>query len=145
MTNPAPETRDRYPHGLIIPTRWQDQDLYGHVNNVVYYAYFDTVIGDYLIREGGLDPHRDPVVGFCVESFCQFHRELNFPETVEARLRVTRLGGSSVRYDIGLFKPGLELAAASGHFVHVFVDRVSRRPSAIPAPLRAALERLMIG
>lgn len=138
-SDPIQETRGRYPHGIKLPTRWQDQDIYGHVNNVVYYAYFDTVVSGYLVEQGGLDPQAGPVIGLCVESFCRFKRELNFPETVEARLRVAHLGNSSVRYEIGLFKSGLETAAADGHFVHVFVDRDSRQPAPIPASIRTAL------
>ena len=141
---PAP-AREDFPHWLAIPARWQDQDLYGHVNNVVYYAYFDTVINDYLIRAGGLDTHAGPAIGVCVESQCRFHRELRFPGTVDAGLRVGRLGGSSVRYEIGLFPRGEAQAAASGHFVHVFVDRARRRPTPVPGPLRAALEALRPG
>ena len=142
MAENVPETRDRYRQRLDIPTRWQDQDLYGHVNNVVYYAFFDTVINEYLMRAGGLDIYRGPVIGLCVESFCQFHRELVFPETIEAWLRVGKLGNTSVRYEVGLFKSEAEQPAASGHFVHVFVGRESRRPTPIPEPIRQALEQL---
>ncbi|MFO1351577.1 MAG: thioesterase family protein [Gammaproteobacteria bacterium] len=138
----TPETRDRYPHFLAIPTRWMDNDVYGHVNNVVYYSYFDTVINHYLIAEGGLDYVQGEVIGLCVETFCQFHRELGFPEVIAAGLRVAKLGNSSVRYEIGLFRQGTEEAAASGHFVHVFVNRITRRPTPLPARIRAALERL---
>lgn len=138
------ETRAGYRHFLAIPTRWMDNDVYGHVNNVVYYAYFDTVINEYLIREGGLDIHRGAVVGYCVESFCRYHRSLSFPETVDAGLRLGKLGNSSVRYEIGLFGQGEDKPAAQGHFVHVFVDREKNKPTAIPAALRAALERLKV-
>src|SRR5687768_7809579 len=100
----APETRDRYRHFLPIPTRWMDNDIYGHVNNVVYYSYFDTVINEYLIRAGGLDITKGEIVGLAVETFCRFHRELTFPEVVEAGLRVGKLGNSSVRYEIAIFK-----------------------------------------
>jgi acyl-CoA thioester hydrolase len=131
-----------YPHRLAIPTRWHDNDVYGHVNNVDYYAFFDTVINAWLIREGGLDIHDGPVIGLCVESHCEFHAPVAFPETVTAGLRVGHLGRSSVRYEIGLFSEAGELAAA-GWFVHVFVERDGRRPVGIPADVRASLERLV--
>jgi acyl-CoA thioester hydrolase len=132
-----------YPHRLAIPTRWHDNDVYGHVNNVDYYAFFDTVINAWLIREGGLDIHAGPVIGLCVESHCEFRAPLAFPETVTAGLRVAHLGRSSVRYEIGLFGESGELAA-EGWFVHVFVDRAERRPVDIPAGVRVALERLVV-
>jgi acyl-CoA thioester hydrolase len=132
-----------YPHRLAIPTRWHDNDVYGHVNNVDYYAFFDTVINAFLIREGGLDIHGGPVIGLCVESHCEFHAPLAFPETVTAGLRVATLGRSSVRYEIGLFAEAGGLAA-TGWFVHVFVDRATRRPADIPADVRASLERLVV-
>ena len=138
------ETRDRFPHFLTIPTRWMDNDVYGHVNNVTYYAYFDTVINQYLISAGGLDIHQGDVIGIAVESLCRFRRAFTFPEVVEAGLRVAHLGNSSVRYEIGLFHAGGHHAAAVGYFVHVFVDRSSRMPVVIPAPIRAALAALSI-
>jgi acyl-CoA thioester hydrolase len=123
---------------LAIPTRWHDNDVYGHVNNVEYFAFFDTVINAYLIREGGLDIHDGAVIGLCAESHCEFKHELAFPETVTARLRVGHLGSSSVRYEIALYDAtGKE--AATGWFVHVFVDRETRRPAEIPPRLRTAL------
>ncbi len=131
-----------YPHFLEIPTRWMDNDVYGHVNNVVYYSFFDTVINAYLIEAGGLDIHAGPVIGLCVESHCAYAAALAFPETVRAGLRVGKLGSTSVRYEIGLFGAGSEAAAAEGWFVHVFVDRESRRPAPIPDGVRTALERL---
>jgi acyl-CoA thioester hydrolase len=136
-------TLDAYPHRRAIPTRWHDNDVYGHVNNVEYYAFFDTVINAWLIAEGGLDIHDGDVIGLCVESHCEFHSALAFPETVQAGLRVAHLGSSSVRYEIGLYRDGAAEPAATGWFVHVFVDRAQRRPIDIPAPLRAALERLV--
>jgi acyl-CoA thioester hydrolase len=135
---------DDYPHRLAIPTRWNDNDVYGHVNNVEYYGYFDTVINDYLIRAGGLDIHRGEAIGLCVESHCAYSASLAFPETVLAGLRVGKLGRSSVRYEIGLFGEGRDEPAAEGWFVHVFVDREQRRPVDIPPGLRAALERLVV-
>lgn len=134
-----------YPHQLTIPTRWKDNDVYGHVNNVEYYSFFDTVINAYLIREGGLDIHAGAVIGLCVSSNCQFTAPLAFPEPVAAGLAVDKLGTSSVTYVIGLFADGGAEAAAVGHFVHVFVDRQSRRPVPIPAPIREALEALQTG
>ena len=140
----AHETRDRYRHFLTIPTRWMDNDIYAHVNNVVYYAFFDTVINGYLIAEGGLDIHGGEVVGVCAESSCRYHAAFCFPEPVEAGLRVGHLGRRSVRYEIGLFKEGVPEAAAAGTFVHVFVMRKTMRPVAIPEPIRESLERLQI-
>jgi len=138
-------TRAGYKHFLAVPTRWLDNDCYGHVNNVVYYAYFDTVINEYLIREGGLDIHDGAVIGVAVETFCRFHRSLSFPEVVDVGLRVGHLGNSSVRYEIGLFRKDEAKPAATGHFVHVFVERASQKPVAIPPALRTCLERLVIG
>ena len=139
----AGQRRD-YAHFLSIPTRWMDNDIYGHVNNVVYYSYFDTVINEYLIRAGGLDIHDGAVVGVCAESACRFKASLCFPEVIEAGLRIGHLGKSSVRYEIGLFKAGLETAAAEGHFVHVFVERETMSSVPIPDPIRAALEPLTV-
>jgi acyl-CoA thioester hydrolase len=137
------ETRARYPHFLTIPTRWMDNDIYGHVNNVVYYSYFDTVINAFLIDPGGLDIHGGSVIGGCAESACRYRAAFAFPESVEAGLRVQHLGRSSVRYEIGLFKAGAEAAAAEGHFVHVFVDRKSMSPVPIPEAIRMALQRIL--
>ena len=136
------ETRGDYGHWLEIPTRWMDNDVYGHVNNVVYYSYFDTIINGYLIEAGKLDIHAGPVIGLCVESQCRYFQPLAFPDRIDAGLRVGRLGSSSVRYEIGLFRAGDEAPAAAGHFAHVFVARDGRRPTPIPEPLRSALARL---
>ena len=138
--------RGSYPHFLTIPTRWADNDVYGHVNNVEYYAFFDTVINKWLIAEGGLDIQArgsGEVIGLCVESHCTFKAEFTFPEDVEAGLRVGKLGNSSVRYEIGLFAVGAEEPSATGYFVHVFVDAASRRPAEMPEQLRGSLERLV--
>ena len=132
-----------YPHVTSLTTRWMDNDVYGHVNNVVYYSYFDTVVNEYLIREGGLDIANGAVIGLAIETFCQFHEPLTFPEVIDAGLRVGKLGNTSVRYEIGLFRQGHGEPAATGHFVHVFVDRQTRRPTALPAGIRACLERLV--
>ena len=137
-------TREHYPHFLSIPTRWMDNDIYGHVNNVVYYSYFDTVVNEYLMREGGLDIHHGGVIGIAVETRCNFFASLEFPETVAAGLAVVHLGNSSVRYDIGLFGEQRETVAAAGEFVHVFVERAERRPVSIPEEIRRALERLKV-
>jgi|SRR5436190_8189607 len=131
-----------YPHRALITTRWKDNDVYGHVNNVEYYSYFDTVINEYLIQAGGLDIRDGSVIGLCAESHCTFHGPLAFPGQVEAGLRVGQLGRSSVRYEIELREQGASGAAATGWFVHVFVDRLTRRPVEIPAGLRAALASL---
>src|SRR4051812_8984479 len=134
--------RSEFPHFLRIPTRWIDNDLYGHVNNVRYYEFFDTVINRYLIDQGGLDIHDGAVIGIAVETLCRFHRSLAFPDLVEAGLRVAKLGRTSVRYEIGLSRRGDDLPAATGHFVHVFVVRASQEPTPIPDRIRSALERL---
>jgi acyl-CoA thioester hydrolase len=133
-----------YPHRRAIPTRWKDNDVYGHVNNVEYYSYFDTVINEYLIAAGGLDIANGEVIGVCAESHCAYRGALTFPETVEAGLRVAHLGRSSVRYEIELRREGAQEPAATGWFVHVFVERAGRRPVEIPPRLRAALEALQV-
>ncbi|MSP89988.1 MAG: acyl-CoA thioesterase [Alphaproteobacteria bacterium] len=142
MAEDVIETRARYRHFLSIPTRWMDNDNYGHVNNVTYYSYFDTVVNAYLIREGGLDIHASPVVGYVVETQCRYRKPISFPETIDAGLRVGKLGNSSVRLEIAIFRQGEDDAAASGYFVHVWVDRATNKPVSIPGPIRAALERL---
>lgn len=144
MTLAENETRDRFPHFLTIPTRWMDNDVYGHVDNVTYYSYFDTVINQYLISEGGLDIDQGEVIGIAAESLCRFQRAFAFPEVVQAGLRVSHIGNSSVRYEIGLFHAGATDAAAVGYFVHVFVGRSSRTPVAIPAIIRTALTPLYV-
>ncbi len=143
MTGRAqPDTRSSYRHFLPIQTRWADNDVYGHVNNVVYYSWFDTVVNEYLIRSEALDIERSEVVGLVVETRCSYFSELAFPQAIDAGLRVARIGTSSVRYEIGLFAAGVDLASAQGHFIHVYVDRRSRKPAALPAPLRDALQRI---
>ncbi|MFC4453951.1 thioesterase family protein [Deinococcus sonorensis] len=138
----TPETLADYPHTLPLTTRWMDNDAYGHVNNVIYYALFDTVVNTYLIRAGVLDVQRGPVIGLVVESGCRYFAPLSYPDEVTAGLRVARIGTSSVRYEIGLFRSGEVQPAATGHFVHVYVDREGRRPTPLPPALRAAVERL---
>jgi acyl-CoA thioester hydrolase len=131
------------PFVLEIPTRWNDNDIYGHVNNVEYLAFFDTVVNTYLITEGGLDIEHGPVIGLCAESHCTYRAAFVFPETVQAELRVGSLGRTSVRYEIDLLRAGDAEPAATGYFVHVFVDREGRRPAEIPEPLRDALQALV--
>ena len=143
MTKEKSETRDRYPHFLAIETRWSDNDIYGHVNNVTYYSYFDTVVNRYLIDVGGLDINNDEIVGYAVETKCKFMKPLAFPEPLEAGLRVGKLGRSSTRYEIGIFRKGDNDAAASGHFVHVFVDHTTGKPVEIPGSIRNALEKIL--
>ncbi len=145
MGDPGGETRAHYRHFLAVPTRWMDNDAYGHVNNVTYYSYFDTAVNEHLIRAGGLDIRHGPVVGFVVETSCRFHRSLSFPDTVDAGLRVVRLGRTSVTYEIGLFARGADAPAATGRFVHVWVDRATERPAEVPAAIRAALAPLVVG
>jgi acyl-CoA thioester hydrolase len=144
MNKPLAQPRSAYRHFLPITTRWMDNDVYGHVNNVVYYSYFDTVVNEYLIRTGVLDVEQGATIGLVVETQCNYFSPLVFPERVEAGLRVARLGTSSVRYEIGLFREGADEAAAQGHFVHVYVDRATRRPAALPEALRAALAPLVV-
>jgi acyl-CoA thioester hydrolase len=134
--------RGDFPCLSTIETRWLDNDVYGHVNNVVYYSYFDTVINRYLIGEGGLDIHEGPAIGVCAESKCRYFEPITFPEIVTAGLRVARLGTSGVTYEIALFRSERPQAAAFGHFVHVFVDRAGRTKVPIPEKLRAALARI---
>ncbi|AMM14444.1 thioesterase [Burkholderia sp. PAMC 28687] len=145
MTRPVPTKRADYPHFLSINTRWSDNDMYGHVNNVVYYSYFDTVVNEYLIREGALDLEAGKTIGLVVETHCSYFASLAFPDRVDAGLRVTRLGSTSVRYEVGIFSAGSEQPAAQGHFVHVYVDRDTRRPVPLPEALVAALKPLVNG
>jgi len=133
-------TRDEFPYLREIETRWADNDVYGHVNNVVYYAYFDTLINRYLIEQGGLDIHLDHAIAVCVESQCSYKKSISFPEAVHGGLRVTKLGRTSVSYQIGIFRG--EEVCAEGSFVHVFVERATRKPTPIPTAIRDALERL---
>jgi acyl-CoA thioester hydrolase len=132
-----------YPHWDTITTRWMDNDMYGHVNNVQYYSFFDTAVTTWLVTEGGLDPRNGQMIGLCVESQCTFAAPLSFPDKVLAGLRVGHVGRSSVRYEIVLYAAGSGRPAASGHFVHVYVDRASRRPTAIPHSLLGALSALV--
>jgi len=143
MAKQAAHTRDQYRHIQEIATRWMDNDVYGHVNNVVYYSYFDTVVNAYLIRAGALDIERGAVIGVVVETSCQYFRSITFPDIVHAGLRVAHLGNSSVRYEVAIFRNDEDEAAAQGHFIHVYVARGTRQPTALPPELRAALEPLV--
>ena len=136
--------RDGYGRWMRIGTRWMDNDIYGHVNNVVYYSYFDTAINSFLMSAGGLDIHEGAVIGLCAESHCKYMGAIAFPDEVDAGLRVEHLGRTSVRYGIGLFRAEEAEPSAEGWFVHVFVDRETRRPAALEGRLRASLEGLRV-
>jgi len=136
--------RSDYSYYQSVQTRWSDNDLYGHVNNVTYYSYFDTVVNNYLIEVGGFDIRADTVIGIAVETFCKFVKAVAYPDRLEVGLRVRHLGNSSVRYDVGIFLEGDDEASASGYFVHVFVERSSSKPVLIPAPLRSALAKIQL-
>ncbi len=143
MTERAkPDPRASYRVFRPIPTRWADNDMYGHVNNVVYYAWFDTAINALLIERGALDPSQGAIVGFVVETHCNYFTPLAFPQTVEVGLRVTHVGASSVRYEIGLFAQAADVASAQGHFVHVYVDRATQRPVALSPVLQRVVAEL---
>lgn len=144
MSRATIPTRDDYGAFYPITTRWEDNDIYGHVNNVVYYAYFDTAANNYLIEEGGLELPDAPIVGFVVNSGCEYHAPIMYPQKIEAGVRVDRLGRSSVQYGIGIFKQGEATAVAHGHFVHVFVERATNQSVPIPEQTRAALERILV-
>ena len=141
---PQPEPIDRYPYVVPITTRWMDNDVYGHVNNVTFYSYFDTAANHYLIHEGGLDIHGGEVIGLVVESRCRYHAPVAYPQALRAGVRVDRLGDRSVTYGIAIFTASSDVAVADGALSHVFVDRAARRPASIPAPLRAALARIVV-
>ena len=143
MTSRAqPLPRDAFRHFTAISTRWMDNDAYGHLNNVVYYSLFDSVVNQHLIAAGALDIHHSEVIGLVVESHCDYFEPIEFPHKVDAGLRVAHTGSSSVRFEIGVFAQGQPLTAARGHFVHVYVDRATRRPAAIPLNLSHALQGL---
>ena len=138
-------SRAEYRYFLDIPTRWMDNDVYRHVNNVTYYSWFDTVIARFLLGSGAINLTDSPVVGVVVETLCRYHAPIAFPETVTAGLRVERLGTTSIRYGVGIFREGEDTASADGHFVHVFVDRATQtRPTPLPDELRAAAATLLV-
>ena len=143
MQKPQPEPRSAYKVFRSISTRWMDNDAYGHVNNVVYYSWFDTAVNAHLIDQGVLDIAHGQTIGLVIETQCNYFEPLAFPQTVEAGIRVARLGNSSVRYEVGLFAQGAHLTAAKGHFIHVYVDRQTRRPTPLPEPLKTVLEQLL--
>jgi acyl-CoA thioester hydrolase len=143
MTRERPERREAYRHFRKITTRWMDNDVYRHVNNVVYYSFFDTAVNQYLLEQGALDIGTSAIVGLVVETRCSYFASLAFPDIVHAGLRVARIGGSSVRYEIGIFRNEEETASAQGHFVHVYVDRETQRPVRAPDAVRAALAPIM--
>lgn len=134
--------RDAYPHQRAITTRWADNDIYGHVNNSVYYFWFDTAVNEYLIRAGALDIHDGDTIGLVVETGCAYFAPTAFPDTIHAGIRVDHIGSSSVRYAVGLFRNEDDDAAAAGHFTHVYVGRDTRRPAPLPDALRTALEAI---
>jgi len=144
MSKPIAHERGDYRYFRDITTRWMDNDVYAHVNNVVYYSWFDTLVNGWLLEQQLLDFEQSPTVGLVVETHCSYFSSIAFPDIVRAGLRVTRLGTSSVRYEVGLFANDHAQAAAQGHFVHVYVDRASRRPVPLPAPLRHALETIAV-
>lgn len=142
MSRPAPDRRARYRHFQPITTRWMDNDVYGHLNNVVYYSLFDTVVNRFLIDNGLVDPHDGEIIGLVVNSNCHYFAPLAFPDAIEGGLRVDRIGTSSVTYGVGIFAENADSAAAQGGFVHVYVDTANRRPIPLPAPMREALQAL---
>lgn len=141
---PAPDNRENYRWFLPLTTRWMDNDIYGHINNVNYYSYFDTIANTYLIHSCGLDIHQGEVIGYIVHSECFYKSALAFPESLEGALRVNRIGNSSVQYGLAIFKQGAEEASAHGTFTHVFVDRNSERPVSISGRLREGLNELLV-
>ena len=142
---PSPNTsRTDYKHFTPIQTRWMDNDVYAHVNNVVYYSFFDTIVNGYLVNEGALNIEKSEVIGLVVETHCNYFAPIAFPETIEGALRVATIGNSSVRYEIGIFKHGADNPAAEGHFVHVYVDRETRRPARLPPALRKTLKKIEV-
>ena len=143
MSSSNSEARADYGYFLDLQSRWMDNDLYGHVNNVTYYSYFDTVVNYFLIEKGGLDIHNAPVIGVVVESQCNYSQPVAYPDMIHCGLRIGKLGNSSVRYEVGIFKNDEDAASASGHFVHVFVDRATNKPVPIPDDIKNALSKIM--
>ncbi|GAB2832633.1 thioesterase family protein [Actinocorallia aurea] len=132
-----------YRYWVDVPTRWNDNDMYGHMNNVIHYEMMDTVVNTWLIREAGFDPRSGDVIGMCVASRCEYKAEAAFPEIIRVGMRIGKLGTSSVRYEVGLFRADGETLIASGDFTHVFTDRATRRPVAISGRMREAMEALV--
>lgn len=144
IERPLPLTRAAFKHERFIQTRWADNDIYGHVNNVVYYSYFDTVVNSYLIEAGVLDPQTSQMIGLVVETGCHYFKPLAFPQKLIGALTTARVGTSSVTYHVGIFADGDKEAAAQGHFVHVYVDRERRRPVKLPEDFRRAVSALLV-
>ncbi len=140
----TPKTKKDFKHFYPITTRWMDNDAYGHVNNVVYYLWFDTVVNQFLISHGTLDIHNGEAIGLVIESHCNYFAPVTFPEPVTAGLCVSKLGNSSVRYEVGIFREDEDQVAAQGHFVHVYVDRLTRKPISMPAATRTLLETITL-
>ena len=141
-SKPQPEPRSAYRAFRTVTTRWMDNDAYGHVNNAVYYSWFDTAVNAHLIEQGALDIQHGDIIGLVIETQCNYFASVEFPQTVESGLRVVRIGRSSVRYEVGLFVQGAAMTAAQGHFIHVYVDRATRRPVDLPRQLKTVLKAL---
>lgn len=142
MPRPTPPQRDKFLYFETLPTRWNDNDAYGHINNAVYYFFFDTLVNNYLIKNGLLEIGQSSPIGLVVETSCQYFAPLKYPAAIEAGLAVREIGRSSVTYDIGLFAPGQDIAAAAGHFIHVYVDANSRKPQPLSAAFKAPLKAI---
>ena len=143
-TRPQAQPRTGFVQFQRLTTRWSDNDIYGHVNNVVYYSWFDAAVNRYLIEQGALDIHAGETIGLVIETQCNYFAPVAFPQDVEVGIRVAHRGKSSVRYEVGIFVVGEAMSAAKGHFIHVYVDRESRRPVELPAALQAALQALLV-
>jgi len=141
---PEPPGIEKFPYKHAITTRWRDNDVYGHVNNVVYYSWFDTAVNGYLVEKGVLDFENGSTVGLVVETQCNYHRPVAFPDKINAGVAVTKIGNSSVRYEVGIFRNDETVASANGHFIHVYVDSNTRKPVALPDNLRDVLESIAI-
>lgn len=144
MSKPILKTREQFKFFFPIQTRWADNDIYGHVNNVTYYSYFDTAANSLLIQKTGFDIHNSEIIGLVVDSSCSFLQELSFPEMIEVGVAIGKIGNSSLRYELAIFKQGQPQAAAQGHFVHVFVDRKNRKSTAIPEKMREVLKHYVL-
>lgn len=140
---PTPLSRQQFPHFHRLNTRWMDNDVYGHVNNVVYYSWFDTAVNQFLIERGSLDIEHSPTIGLVIETHCNYFASIAFPQQIDVGVAVAHLGRSSVRYELGIFASEQQLASAQGHFVHVYVDRGTRKPVAIPDTMRSVLQTIL--
>lgn len=138
-------SRSDYPHIGPLQTRWADNDIYGHINNVAYYGFFDTIVNDYLIAKKALGIHDGETIGLVVESGCRYHAPASYPDRLDGALRVASIGNSSVRYELAIFKEAEDLALVEGHFVHVYVDRATRKPQSLPSDMRSALDYIKAG